>query len=99
LAWCGRAWFFNLLWQQSFLKKLIRSGMVGLGEAMHGVVRMGLVGQGMVGSGKECPGEVWNGLAWFFNSSLQKDVLKKLDQGEAWHGAVGCGKARHGLVW
>jgi hypothetical protein len=39
------------------------------------------------------------GEAWFFNSSLQKDALKKLDQGEAWHGAVGCGKARHGLVW
>lgn len=58
----------------------------------------------MVGSGKECPGEVWfgkvrHGKARFSNSSLQKDALKKLDQGEAWHGAVGCGKARHGLVW
>ena len=63
----------------------------------------------MVGSGKECPGGVGNGAVrmglvgygsvWFFNSSLQKDVLKKLDQGEVWHGAVGCGKARHGLVW
>jgi hypothetical protein len=94
MTWCGRAWFFNLLWQQSFLKKLIRSGMAGLGEAMHGVVRLGQVGLGLVGFGS-----IGLGLAWFFNSSLQKDVLKKLDQGEAWHGAVGCGKARHGLVW
>jgi len=89
-----------------FFKKinLVRRGQAGRGSVWqggvgHGAVRMGLVGQGMVGSGKECPGEVWNGLAWFFNSSLQKDALKKLDQGEAWHGAVGRGKARHGLVW
>jgi len=39
------------------------------------------------------------GSAWVFNSSLKKDALKKLDQGEAWHGAVVRGKARHGLVW
>ena len=58
-----------------------------------------MVWLGMVRSGKASPGEVWNGKAWFFNSSLQKDALKKLDQGEVWHGAVGRGKARHGLVW
>jgi hypothetical protein len=60
----------------------------------HGAVRLGLVRHG--GAWR---GVVWQGEAWFFNSSLQKDALKKLDQGEAWHGAVVRGKARHGLVW
>ena len=73
--------------------------MAGLGEVMHGVVGIGAVGIGTVRSGPARCGWAWQGTAWFFNSSLQKDALKKLDQGEAWHGAVGRGKARHGLVW
>jgi len=39
----GGAWFFNLLWQQSFLKKLIWYGM-----DRRGGVRFGKVGWGMV---------------------------------------------------
>jgi hypothetical protein len=65
-----------------------------LGEVRRGTARSAEVRCGLVRFG-----EVGFGVAWFFNSSLQKDALKKLDQGEAWHGAVGCGKARHGLVW
>jgi hypothetical protein len=64
-AWLGEAWFFNLLWQQSFLKKLIRSGMAGLGEVMHGVVRRGGVGLGVVGHGSVRQGKSRRGVEWF----------------------------------
>ena len=77
-------------------------GAVRLGKARfsnsslkQGVLEMNYLAR----QGKAGCGLARFGLAWFFNSSLQKDALKKLDQGEAWHGAVGCGKARHGLVW
>ena len=63
--------------------------MVWFVTAWLGSARCGRVWLGVTGFGK----------AWFFNSSLQKDALKKLDQGEVWHGAVGRGKVRHGLVW
>ena len=64
MTWCGRAWFFNLLWQQSFLKKSIRSGMAGLGEVMHGVVRMGQVGRGGEWCGEDGFGWVWFGVVF-----------------------------------
>jgi hypothetical protein len=79
-------------------------GVVGSGKECPGEVWFGKVRHGKarlcpVWWGVEWLGGVWFGKARFSNSSLQKDALKKLDQGEAWHGAVGCGKARHGLVW
>jgi hypothetical protein len=78
---------------------VVGSGKECPGEVWFGKVRHGKARLCPVWWGVEWLGGVWFGKARFSNSSLQKDALKKLDQGEAWHGAVGCGKARHGLVW
>jgi hypothetical protein len=86
VEWLGGVWFGKARLSNSSLKQ-------GVLE-MNYLVRCGSARLGTAWFGK-----ARSGLAWFFNSSLQKDALKKLDQGEAWHGAVGCGKARHGLVW